>query len=76
MMTVLGLRLRLDLVGYLDTEMPGPRDFAGVFSHPAASRFINRRSEPNAGSLGSGTHNRPAHAPTDAANDEAQRHRN
>ena len=59
-----------------DTELPGPRDIAGVFPQPAASRFINRCSEPNAGSLGCGTQDRPAHAPADAANNEAQSHRN
>ena len=59
-----------------NAEMSSGRSFTGVFSQPSASRFIDRRSEPNAGSLGCGTHDRPAHAPTDAANNEAQRHRN
>src|SRR5262245_56346066 len=69
------LELRLDLVGYFHTEMSGAGNVAGVLPQSAAARFINRRNEPNTGSLRCGTHDRAAHAATDAANNEAQRHR-
>src|SRR5262249_4132129 len=69
------LELRLDLIGNLHTEMSGAGNVVGVLSQSAAARFNSRRNELNTRSLGYGTHDRAAHAATDAANNEAQRHR-
>jgi hypothetical protein len=66
----------LYLIGYFDTETPGAGDIAGVFAQPAASRPINGRSEPNTRCLGCGAQDRAAHAPANAADNEAQRHWN
>src|SRR5215831_20694011 len=66
--------MRLDGVTDADAQTSGSRNFAGVFSQPGATPFINRRSELKVGALRYCPHYRSTHPSADTAHYESESH--